>query len=935
MLSRCLAVALAAFFVWPMSALAQSSRAGVVTALEGNVTAQGVTRTAPTSLKFKDDVFHQDRITTGDRSLARMLLDGKAVVTVRERSVLTITQQPNRAVVELTDGKFALAVARERMKPGDSIEIRTPNAVAGVRGTVVIAEVTRTTAQVGAVPAGVVTSFYVLRGSIDASTLGQAGAPTPINPLQQARFAGSAPMNILPISPGQIGQITAGLQPTGKSAGGAGQADIKTQAMQNATTLLAALTGEQASFTGTLPPSLVTRADLLDKPAQTDQTPGTTNTLLDAVNSPITPVTGGSFSEVANQCSGCVRVANTSLFVSGQPFHTLSGVFGSASTLELVGFESSEVLHSGSPSFIDVTSGANIGLYGSLANIVNTEIFTSGTFLDVNGHLTGLGAVPLVTIDPSFIAAGDAFISLNGATVTLAGQLLTDVSGTLVANAEFLRMVNSTLTSTTPLPLVQLTGSDVGSASALTMTNSHMQLAGPLVALVGLGEPDGDASFVSALFGIDQGSTLTSTGTAALIQITSTGLEHPHSIFQVTNGSSVTLNGGLFSIVESSLAPDFRVVELIAGALALKGPAVSALNAAISAPLGLIGLFDGSSITSTSTSPLVVLTGSGLDNATGGGPPGQGALLGASGTGSSGQVNTVSLQGPLATIVDSSVSIFAGIIDLFDGSTLTSTTLDPLVTLQGGTHSFGTRALVHLEGRQSTATGSFSYEVDTGEGLESFTVNSVGTDRMLSTGGILLDVNGATVTSSQGGVTVDTALLEASAPLLNLRNGASVTLGSSALELVKQARMDVIGPVVRLDASTLNILGNHVITVGGGAFPSLLNVTGSLIALANSSTLNVSNGALLSVFNSVAKITGALIAFGPGSNVVNLTNTLCSGFSCFTQNGITVALGAGASSSQVTIGTGAISGTGTINLGPSAAHVVVGGSQAKVTIAVP
>ena len=94
----------------PSIAAAQTSRAGVVTTLEGNVT---VTRVAlpPQPLKFKDDVFVDDKVTTGDRSLARMLLGGKAVVTVRERSVLTITEVPGKATIDLSAGKIAVAVA--------------------------------------------------------------------------------------------------------------------------------------------------------------------------------------------------------------------------------------------------------------------------------------------------------------------------------------------------------------------------------------------------------------------------------------------------------------------------------------------------------------------------------------------------------------------------------------------------------------------------------------------------------------------------------------------------------------------------------------------------------------------------------------------------------------------------------------------------------
>src|SRR5437868_11165980 len=109
MIKRSLALLLSLSLLVPSLALAQQSKAGVVTTLEGNVTARRVALPDPLPLKFKDDVLLQDTVTTGDRSLARMLLGGKAVVTVRERSIITITEVPGRSTIELESGKFALA----------------------------------------------------------------------------------------------------------------------------------------------------------------------------------------------------------------------------------------------------------------------------------------------------------------------------------------------------------------------------------------------------------------------------------------------------------------------------------------------------------------------------------------------------------------------------------------------------------------------------------------------------------------------------------------------------------------------------------------------------------------------------------------------------------------------------------------------------------
>src|SRR5438128_2537442 len=97
--------------LWPAIATAQADKAGVVTTLEGHVTAARTATPQPVALKFKDDVFVNDRVVTGDRSLARLLLGGRAVVTVRERSALTITELPGRSTIDLDSGKIAVAAA--------------------------------------------------------------------------------------------------------------------------------------------------------------------------------------------------------------------------------------------------------------------------------------------------------------------------------------------------------------------------------------------------------------------------------------------------------------------------------------------------------------------------------------------------------------------------------------------------------------------------------------------------------------------------------------------------------------------------------------------------------------------------------------------------------------------------------------------------------
>jgi hypothetical protein len=189
------AVGLALAISFPLQALPQATKAGVVTTLQGTATIARVPAPQPVVLKFKDDVFVEDKITTGDSSLVRILLGGKAVVTVRERSALTIHETPTTSTLELTSGKIALAVAKDRMKPGESVQIKTSNAMCGVRGTVVIAEV-EPPSQPGD---GVTSRFTLLTGIVDVSRLNPStGHPTGqqimLNPLQTIGVAGGLPL---------------------------------------------------------------------------------------------------------------------------------------------------------------------------------------------------------------------------------------------------------------------------------------------------------------------------------------------------------------------------------------------------------------------------------------------------------------------------------------------------------------------------------------------------------------------------------------------------------------------------------------------------------------------------------------------------------------------------------------------------------------------
>ena len=195
----------------------------------------------------------------------------------------------------------------------------------------------------------------------------------------------------------------------------------------------------------------------------------------------------------------------------------------------------------------------------------------------------------------------------------------------------------------------------------------------------------------------------------------------------------------------------------------------------------------------------------------------------------------------------------------------------------------------------------------------------------------LIQLDQSTVKTQAHAVKIDAALLAATAPLIKLVAGSTMTSNSDLVKLVQNARLTAHVPsdaLIMLNASTLNVNGS-LFNVAGG---SSLNVTGNLVSLTNGSTLTLTNGALVSVSGGSAfNLTGSFGSFGTGTNAINLPTSDVFGGHAHTINtslipGYGVALGNGAASSQVTVGgsftpfTG-IGGTNTVTPGGIVLHV--------------
>jgi hypothetical protein len=168
--------------------------------MQGQATVARLASTTALPLKFRDSIYERDRINTAENSIVKVLMGGKAIVTVRELSVLTITEDLGKTSINLESGKIAVAVARQRMKPGDRLEVHTPNAVAAVRGTVFVVEVKRQGAQQGGGNLGANTEVTTVHGTVEVGSLANPAHTTLVNAFQSLGITGN---NL-----GRIGNLT-------------------------------------------------------------------------------------------------------------------------------------------------------------------------------------------------------------------------------------------------------------------------------------------------------------------------------------------------------------------------------------------------------------------------------------------------------------------------------------------------------------------------------------------------------------------------------------------------------------------------------------------------------------------------------------------------------------------------------------------------------
>ena len=492
-----------------------SRNVGVVTTLAGTATVARASLSSPQALRFKDDVFVLDRISTAERSIVRVLLGGKALVTVRELSALTITENMGRSTIDLSSGKIAMGVLRQRMRPGEVIEIRTPNAIAAIRGTVLVVELIPEPGGSAGAPR-YTTKVHVLHGLVEVSDPKNPGAPpAQVGALESWSRTGSEPSALAPMSPAAADQVFVDLRSAPQIAEGPSDfiqsVTLREQAKAVAVAEFLAPEAAGAGAGGdsngpTAPPSALgaTTPGIADAPV-----------IPVIASNPFRPGSGGR--------TGLARFSFT-----GQTF----GQAGS--------------LYSLSRGLTDTPTVP-------ILEATDSSLTIGQSLMEISGGATfsSTGAAPLLHLDPTTLGATSLLTLSGGGRFRLVGSLVQDQSGTLSLSSDAINLSGGgSLTGSGTSALVDLVGSSASTGSALLSVSAGaildlVKASAPLLALT----RSAALTTGSNLADISGGATVK---LSQLASLTASSLAIQGHALQLGGGATMTVAGDLFRIADRS-----------------------------------------------------------------------------------------------------------------------------------------------------------------------------------------------------------------------------------------------------------------------------------------------------------------------------------------------------------------------------------------------
>jgi hypothetical protein len=787
-----LAVGLA-ILACPGSGLAQEP-VGVVTTLTGQATrTASTTGEAPTPLRFKDGVFGADTIRTAERSFVRMLLERKAVLTVRELSVLRITEDAAQAAVDLKSGGIAFSVARPRLRPGETVLVRTPNAVAAVRGTTIVVE-----AQ------GAVSQFHVLTGALDVASHA--------NPTAWRRL-----------------QAPASLTVTGAVVGAVRGLDDATR--DRLTSDYLGLRVAELSAPAEMVAQEQAKAVLLARLISGDGSGGDEVEMLAVADAPVTQAAGGVQSPAQAPVIPSVAPGAPAAAPATPPTPPVPPPPPPLQTFTNQTATVTGDLH-------NVPAATTSALGSGLVGVTGSTVTVTNEVLDVTGTLTATAATPFVALDSSTLASRTLALVQTGSLSLTGGPLLEAVGGGATTTDDLLRITGGgRLTGPAGLPLLSLSGATLGVGNGtgdrlleLAGAGSQLSLGGPLLDAIGstvnlTGTSLIEVSTGGALGVTGAGPLVNLTGGALVLNGTATG-------FLFRSATPSTLGGGLLTTSGTDInagiaAPGnlLRVSGPLAGTaatplLSLSGGDVRARNlGVVSSATGVLTL--GGAFLDRSGAGATLVTTDDLLNVSAGGrliADGPDALLGFTnttvnvGNGGGDQLFQLTGAGSAATLTASlleasgtAFTLTGSLVDVSTGAVLTATGAGPLAALSGGSLALGAAA-----GFSFTSTGASQ--------LAGGLLTTTGTD--ISTTGNLLSVSGSLTAAG-------------AAPLLDLAGGAvaartGVAISSAAGRLALDgAALSRVGGTLTLTDDLVSITGGGWLT-DTGAGPLLAFSTGAV-----------------------------------------------------------------------------------------------------------
>jgi hypothetical protein len=503
---------------WGQTAEEGARGVGVVTTLAGRATVARAALAEPQPLRFKDDVFVRDHIATAEKSIVRVLLGGKALVTVRELSALTITEGAGRSTVDLRSGKIALGVVRQRMRPGEVIEIRTPNAIAAIRGTVLVVELIPEPGGGSGGAPRYTTKVHVLRGLVEVSDPNNPGAaPAQVGTLESWSRTGSEPASLGPLDPVAAERVFADLRSAPQIAEGPSEFMASVTAREQARAVAV------AEF---LAPDVTGAGGGGDSGgAGPSSTPG--NGTSAVTPAPVSP-------DVSTAASG--GPGGSPDPPTGQARYSYNG-----QTVTVPG------------SLYALAASQTDAPAVPILEATNSSLSVGQNLMDVadNSTFSSTGSTPLLYLDPSTLSAAGVLSVDGAARFTLVGSLLQDRGGRLDLTSDILSLSGTaTLVGSGTGALVDLVGSSATTAGSLLSMGSSAVLdllaaSAPLLSLTQGAALTTQRSLVDL-------SDATAVRLAQVTALTASSLSIRGHGVSLGGSASLTVTGDLFRIAGGS-----------------------------------------------------------------------------------------------------------------------------------------------------------------------------------------------------------------------------------------------------------------------------------------------------------------------------------------------------------------------------------------------